>query len=93
MNTQWHAGKPGFTFIYGPHGEEIAQVSQFQFTREDAQALAAQIVREHNAHNDLVAALRICLAAFDGYKQAGILGPRDEAIDKLRAALAKAGAL
>ena len=57
-NNKWHVGKPGCTFIYGPHGEEIARVSEFQFTEQQAKELAAQIVREHNTHDELVAALR-----------------------------------
>jgi len=83
--NQWHVGKPGFVFIYGPQGEEIAQVSSFQFTDAEARALAAQIVREHNAHDELVAALlMICDSGV------ALAEPIEKA---MLAVLAKAGAL
>lgn len=50
--------------------------------------LLATPVRD--AADDLLAALRIASVAFDGYEQAGIMVPRDEARDKIRAAIARA---
>lgn len=57
-------------------------------------ALAAALAcpRDDSAHDELVAALRMCQTAFEGYRSAGIISPRDGAMEIIRAALAKAGA-
>lgn len=76
MSNKWHVGKLGATRVYGEFGEVIAEVPEWQHGESEAKALAAQIVREHNAHDDLVAALRDIARAARA----------------ARAALAKAGA-
>ena len=92
----WHVGmKPG-PMIYGPKGEQIADMLEangeadlFPYVEEN-RANAAFIVRACNAHEDLVAALEKFVSA--GYGNSTDFRIQGEAYDIAYKALGKAKA-